>query len=1272
MPLAPRPDSAAPLLKLQLLGGLDIRIGTGAPSESGYAKLRALLVYLALAAGKPLRRDHLATLFWPNMTSSAARQNLRRALFNLKTLLGDASQLLASTTHDVTLATTGLHLDVMEFTREHDFSDAAQMARMAALYRGEFMAGFMLPECPEFEDWLQAQREALHRRALLLLDRLVLCHERNGAHQQALPYALHYAALQPWDEAGQRRAMRLLVQNGQDSAALSHFDAFRKLLKSELGVLPEAETCLLAERIRQGELLPRMAAPLAPGAPPLAERRQVSVLYCELPVALQDDPEETMARLRGPQERCAEIIRRCGGHIVQTHGGSLLAYFGYPQASEDAARHAVQAALELGRAALEGSEASACVHTGLIVTGGDAMPDTAGKTTKLAMQLRHGAAPHRAVISEATQRIVAGYFDCTPLGTHAFPGIAGEVALFAVAGASGARTRLEAAARLTPLAGRQHEIAALMAAWSTATRGTRRLMLVQGEAGIGKSRLLLALQEALRGQPCALPELRCFPEHSQSPFHPFIAMLEALLHCAADDTPPQRFEKLVQYLTAHLPTRVAEAAPLLAALMSLPLREPYRMPAFPPAKLKEMTIALLLEWLCTLAARQPVLMVIEDMHWIDPSSLELLNRFVEEDAPCAVLALGTARPEFVPPWTAHRFTTLPLGQLAAPDVLTMIAALRQDWTPAQVAHIAAHTDGVPLFIEEMARFSAHGEPTGIPATLHDLLAVRMDTLGNARHTAQLAATLGREFRLDWLQRLAPTDDFPARLTALYNSGLVLPAQGATAQFKHALIQQAAYESQTRQDRRAAHQRIARMLQSDEAEIIAKQPELLAQHLAAGGETLPAIEYWMLAGQRAVQLSANAEAIGHFNNGLALLPQLPESTERDRLEAALNLHLGTASIVTQGYGSLQARQAFSRARQLGEQTGDHAITFTAIWGKWLGASSCENYVHAAELADRLFELAQQGNDPIQLQQACLAVGDCHLWRGQPGKACDYFEQGLALYRPEHHAEMVQRVGENVGISIGSQLVWAQWLSGRPAQAAATGRRTLEIAQRLDHPYSLGYIHTHLMILARWNGDLQDMQRHAEQAMTIAQTHGFHIWLVSGLTFLGLARCRAGDEAGLAQIEQGCAIVHTVMSGIEAFFISALGEAQGCLGHYAAALQTLEQALASCREKDNRFWESDILRLQGEYQLRLAPPDLAYATDRFEQALALSRAQHSLALELRAATSLARLWLQQDRIADAHALLSDCIARFPEPAATADLRAATALLASEQVADLGLSW
>lgn len=1211
--------SPFPQLFLKLLGRMELRIGQSAPVESGYAKLRGLLAFLAMAGGKPQRRDFLSTMFWPDKDEAVAKQNLRRALFNLKNLLGDASNLLSATGDEVSLDTTGVWLDVAEFVREHGYADPALMERLAALYEGELMAGFSLPECPDFEEWLQLQRESLHRRELLLLDRLTVHYENQNDFAKALFFTQRYTALEPLDEVWLRRAMRLFTLDGKDSAALAHYDACRKLLKSELGVLPEEETSQLAARIKKGELLPRpVQIPAAP-APRQAERRQVSVLYCELPVAMFDDPEEAMAQLREPQERCAQLIRQFGGHIVQTHGGGLLAYFGYPHASENAARHAVQAAL--AACSISPLDIRACVHTGLIVTGSDdAMPDTAGKTSKLAMRLRHGAQNNKVVISGETERVVSGYFLCQPLGAARFEGFAAPVELFAVQGESGARTRLDAAQHLTPLVGRREELALLATAWNDAAHGTRRIVLVQGEAGIGKSRLLRAFKESLGTQPYLLPELRCFPEHSQSPFHPLIAMLETMVQCVPGDAPELRFEKLAQYLATNFPAQAEAATPLLANLMGLPLRAPFCMPALPPLKIKEATVAMLLQLLRAIAAQQPVLMVIEDLHWIDPSSLEMLNHLVEEDIPSPLLLLCTTRPGFFPTWHAERYISLPLPSLATAEVQSMIASLRSDLPQALASRIAERTDGVPLFVEEMTRFAGNDTTSTIPATLQDLLAARMDGLGRARHVAQLAATLGREFRLDWLKRIYSAEGLPGMLDTLRAAGLFVPLNETTCQFKHALIQEAAYQSQTRQDRQAAHLLIARMLQNDEAETIASQPELLAQHLAAGSEILPAIEFWMMAGQRAVNHSANLEAIEHFNNALAILPSLPASSDRDRLESGLNLHLGMAEIVTRGYGSLEARSAFTRAQELGEKLHDDAITFTAIWGKWLGASSCENYMHAAELADRLFELAQSSNDPIQLQQAHLAVGDCHLWRGQPDQACKYFERGLALYRPEHHEAMVQRVGENIYISIGSQLVWAQWLHGQVEQAAATGQRTLEMAQRLNHPYSLGYIYTHLMILARWNGDIANMQRYAEQALYLAQQHGFHIWLVSGLTFGGLARCHVGDESGLAQIQQGATIVHAVMSGVEAFFIAALGEGQGLLGQYAAAVQTLDQALASAKEKDNRFWESEMLRLKGEYLLRLAPDNLAQAKECFERALEISQKQEAKSLELRIKHSL----------------------------------------------------
>jgi len=443
------------------------------------------------------------------------------------------------------------------------------------------------------------------------------------------------------------------------------------------------------------------------------------------------------------------------------HGGGLLAYFGYPQANEDAARRAVQAAMAITCEAVNGIEIRISVHTGIVITDGEsAMPDMAGKTSKVAIQLCQSAARNEVTISQDTHGIVSGYFDCISLGVQHLSRLAQPVELFKVLRESGARTRLDAAtAQLTPLVGRKSEITQLMRLWAKAVQGKHQIVLIQGEAGLGKSRLLHTLKERLSGQQHAIRELRCFPEFSQSPFHPLIATLEIIFGFAHGDTPEVKSAKLAHYLEAHYPLSVQDAVPLLTNLLSLPLSAPYQSHAgLSPQQQKEQTIAMLLDLLHALAWQQPVLFIAEDLHWIDPSTLELLKLFTERRGQGPVLAVFTARPEFDPPWSESLETTLPLTPLIGDEVAQMITSINQEIPPTILRLIVERADGVPLFAEEIAKLATQEKhasiPPGIPATLHDLLAARMDKLGKAKYTAQLAATIGREFGLDLLRSVS--------------------------------------------------------------------------------------------------------------------------------------------------------------------------------------------------------------------------------------------------------------------------------------------------------------------------------------------------------------------------------------------------------------------------------------------------------------------------------------------------------------------------------------
>jgi DNA-binding SARP family transcriptional activator len=913
-------------LRLTLLGRVDLWV-TGNVRVLRYAKLQALLARLAMSAGTPLRRSYLAELLWPGMPEEKGLQNLRRAIFNLKTALGEAGQMITASRDAITLAPQNIWLDVAQFTTAPPnclAPDAscqpclATMQSKAELYGGEFMAGFKLADCPGFEDWLQVQRETLHGRALALLERLASCHEQAGALNLALPFALRQSELEPWDEAACRRVMRLYARNDQSSAAIDHFKTFRRHLKTELGVVPSEETQLLAQTIESSRL-PQESLPavkiqaLRPVLLLPTERRQATVLYCELSLQQVADPEDVLMLLKPAQAHCAAIIAQHGGHIVQAYGGGLLAYFGYPKAQEDAARRAVLAALAATRDAAHGIDIRVGIHTGLIITSVDSnLPDSGGRTSKIAIQIRQLAGAGQTVISEETQRLVGGYFNCSSLESSPLRRRAHEHGAFKVLKESGARTRLDATGQLTPLVGRSAELAQLMGLWQETVQGASRVVLIQGDAGIGKSRLLHAMKERLTGTPHALREMRCFPEFSQSPFQPLIAMLEAQFGFEVGDVPELKSVKILQYLKAHYPASAATAAPLISDLLFLPAAE--LAPAPSADTRKTQTNAILLSFLQELASRQPTLLVLEDAHWIDPSTRELLIEFMGRKTASNILLAMTARADFCAPWPDTSVTTINLQPLTAIEIEAILGWLGSDIAYATRQRIVARADGVPLFAEEIARMATLvrlDQMVSIPDTLHDLLAARLDHVGEAKYTAQLASALGRKFDLNLLAKVFPhgAESLASTLSTLVAAGLIVEGRGAERKFKHALIHEAAYESQIKADRQAAHQRIAQVLQSDFRELVSTRPELLARHLSEAGNTRQAIDYWLKAGQIAVDRSTYLEAIENFKSALALLPQLAIDTEREPLALALQRGMETALAALKSKSPTATEQAY---------------------------------------------------------------------------------------------------------------------------------------------------------------------------------------------------------------------------------------------------------------------------------------------------------------------------------------------------------------------------
>jgi class 3 adenylate cyclase/tetratricopeptide (TPR) repeat protein len=914
------------------------------------------------------------------------------------------------------------------------------------------------------------------------------------------------------------------------------------------------------------------ATPPAPSPLPEAERRQLTVLFCDLvdstALAGQLDPEDLREVVRAYQDTCAKVIARFDGHIAQYLGDGLLVYFGYPLAHEDDAQRAVRAGLgmveALGQlntrlAAERGVQLAVRLgtHTGLVVVGevggGPRQEQLAlGETPNLAARLQGIAAPNTVVISAATFHLLGGFFACQPLGTSLLKGLAQPLAVYRVLYESMARSRLEAVGSTgwTLLVGREQEIGLLRERWAQVKEGLGQVVLLSGEAGIGKSRLVQVLTEHVAAEPQAwLTPCQCSPYYQNTALYPMIELLERVaLRFEREESPPQKLRKLEGFLVQYgLP--LPETVPLFAALLALPLPADYGPLTVSPEQQKQQTLHALLTIFMRIATQQPVLFVMEDLHWVDPTTLELLTLLVDQGPTSRILALWTCRPDFSPPWTGRSHVTqvtLPrLPRQQATEMTDRIA--RGKALPTEVvAQVVAKTDGVPLFVEELTkmvlesgllqeredRYELTGPlpPLAIPTTLHDSLMARLDRLATVKSLAQLGATLGREFSYELLQAVAPWDEGTLQrglhqlveAELLYQRGL--PPQ-ATYVFKHALIQDAAYQSLLRSTRQQQHQRIAQVLETRFPEIVETQPALVAQHYTEAGLIEQAIPYWRRTGQQARQRSANLEAARHFTTGLELLAMLPETPARAQQELDLQIALGFVLIDTMGRGAPEVEQTYARARALCQQVGDAPQLFSTLQGLCGFYRSRGVLPTARELGEQLYQLAQREADPTHLLEAHGALGGILFYLGDYAAARTYLEQGLTLIDPTAQRALVLRANVTTGVTW--CLVHAAltlWCLGYPAQARQRSQEALALAQEQAPPYSLGLARHYAASLHHHCREALAVQAQATALLTLATAHGFPLWAGFGTCWRGWVLAMQGQgTAGLAQLHQGMTAV-----------------------------------------------------------------------------------------------------------------------------------------------------
>ena len=1064
--------------------------------------------------------------------------------------------------------------------------------------------------------------------------------------------------------------------------------------------------------VEDTDLLGDIAAepPSAPAPASEAERRQLTVMFCDLvgstALSTKLDPEDLREVITSFQDACREAIERYDGFIARYMGDGVLVYFGYPQAHEDDAERAVRAGLDIVRAMADlnaeiGSRHEVVmavrvgVATGAVVVGdivGEGAAEEAavvGETPNLAARLQAVAEPDQVVIASATHQLLGTSFDFDDLGMHALKGIAGPVQAWRALRERDVHSRYDD--RLvgggSPLVGRQEELGLLLRSWEASKEGHGQTILIQGEAGIGKSRLVDALREQVAGQNHLWVTHRCSPYHTNSTLYPIIEHLKRALGWTSEDGAAEKFGKLEAALSGQsLP--LDEVIPLYAELLSLPLPEGrYEQSTQDPKQKREATLDAIAGWLLEMAEQTLVINVFEDLHWADPTTLELLQIYLEQSPTVAMMNVLTYRPEFVPPWSMHsHMIPITLNRMERPEVEALIENQASGKTvPSEVLeHIVEKSDGVPLYVEELTKTILESEflreeesryvlagklsDISIPATLQDSLMARLDRVPTLREVAQMGSVLGREFAYEMLRAVVGLEEPQLQsgleqLVAdelLYQRGR-LPRSRYI--FKHALIQDAAYQSLLKRTRQQYHLQVGHLLEERFPETVEAHPELLAHHYTEGGAAKEAITAWHKAGELAKSRGANQEAVTHLGNGLSVANDLPDGQERARYELKLQVSLGGVYLQMKGHSAPEVEVAFARARELCEQIGDAPELVPTLFGLWRTyVVQMDEIGKPSEVSAQLLRLARDEKDPVPYVIAHYAAGFMGIATAEFLAAEENLREGIRHYvSDDRNTAEVYRFGQDPGVACRCYLAMTDWVLGYPERAREHALDGLALAEGLDDPFTMAYA----FAFTSWVDQLQDnrdgLLEKARGAVELASEKGFPYWLSIGRVMEGWAEAATKPGDATIQSLRDRVAEHFAL-GTNLFmpsFLGLVGDMTLRAGQTDVCKVALDEAEAFLERTGERWWEGEIHRLQGEL-IVARDGDHTNAEDRFQEALAFARERNAKSFELRAATSLAGLWQRQGKRDEGRELLAPVHAWFTEGFDTPDLKEAEALL------------
>lgn len=1052
-----------------------------------------------------------------------------------------------------------------------------------------------------------------------------------------------------------------------------------------------------------------VASSTAPSAGPedRAERRQVTVMFSDLvgstALSARMDPEDLREVISAYQKCVAEIVQRFGGFVAKFMGDGVLAYFGYPQAHEDDAERAVRAGLELVAAvsALKTHaplQTRAGIATGLVVVGdligAGASQEQAvvGETPNLAARLQGVAEPNTVIIADSTRKLVGNLFELEDLGPQDLKGIAAPVRAWAALRGGSAESRFEAlhASGLTELVGREEELEILLRRWSKTITGDGQVILLSGEAGIGKSRLTAALLERLATEPHTRLRNFCSSQHTDSALHPIINQLERAAGFAHNETVQTKLDKL-DALLARSGTSKRDAA-LIADLLSLPNDGRYPSLELPPPERRQKTLEALVSQVVTFSHQYPVLMIFEDAHWSDPTSLELFDRTVARISGLRVLLIVTSRPEFQAPWIGRpHVTALTLNRLAQREVGAMMdGIIGNKLVPANIRQdIVERTDGIPLFVEEMTKAlleagderavtqmaAAVPSPAlAVPASLHASLMARLDRLGPAKEVAQIGAAIGREFSHPLLVAIVRRSEIElnSALNRLIDAGLLF-RQGspphASYLFKHALVQDAAYGTLLREPRRALHARIAETLEKSFPDIAENQPELLARHYTEAGLIEKSAVLWGKAGNRSLERSALFEGADQLTRALAQIETLPGTPTMRRAQIKFQVALTGALIHLKGFAAAETKEAAERARvlieqaeALGEPPDDPLLLFSVIYDFWAAHFVGFNGNVMCDFAAQFLTLAEKKGGTVPLMVGHRLMGVSLTYTGEPAHGLPHFDRALPLYDPATHRHLATRFTADIRVAILFFRSLALWILGYPDAASKDTDQALSEAREIGQAATLMVALHNINLILSFCGNYSMASELANELFTLADQKNAGFWKASGKLDQGHILALTGDPSDA---------VRTITSGISPFrstgatiflplFLSNLARAYADVGQFTEAWRCIGEAISLTDATKERWCEAEVYRIAGEIALKPQNPDVEKAETYFNRALDVARSQKAKSWELRGAMSLARLWRSEGKVQQARELLAPIYGWFTEGFDTRDLKEAKALL------------